>query len=291
MCAGVSPLTKRLLPDLEHMVPPLLNQYKHDLAWDRLQQSITGGLAFHCWLPWHTNVLQALLWMLPLLVSAPHTLLAELEVLNEYYASLLCGIVFGLCVFLLVLCVACCRRYFSRRCHAASIELERAFNTFEEEDRPFITSCCSLRALNFLCAPRRWCAALVQTLFAGLVAFSATFLLLPRVMQEVMSLGGVVPVFLFGWFAVSSASYSLSARPPVETALYRPTDPLQLRFLSRPLCVVAIAIAFILVRLVSSVVARRLCVIALVCLLVFLYLFCFVCLFEFVCLLLQGICC
>ena len=120
----------------------------------------------------------------------------------------------------------------------------------DEESIDFdIDSCCSFETFNFIFTRKKIHSLILHPLVSGLFAFSGCFLLQPSVILESMHIAGVVFVSIIGWYTVCSAHYSLNVSPPqTETATYRPTDPLELRFLNRPFYVVAIAAIFILMR-------------------------------------------
>ena len=109
-------------------------------------------------------------------------------------------------------------------------------------------SCCNFEMFNFIFARKKIHSLILHPIVSGLVSFSGGILLQPGVMLESMHIAGVVLVSIFGWYSVCSAHYSLSISPPQETATYRPTDPLDLRFLMRPFYVLAIAAIFIPLR-------------------------------------------
>ena len=53
---------------------------------------------------------------------------------------------------------------------------------------------------------------------------------------------------VFGWFTMCTAHYSLSVRAPPEAAFYRPTDPLELKFLYRSFYIVLLGCIYIPLR-------------------------------------------
>lgn len=120
----------------------------------------------------------------------------------------------------------------------------------DEESVEFdLDLCCSFETFDFIFARKKIHSLILHPLVSGLFAFSGCFLLQPSIMLESMHIAGVVFVSIIGWYTVCSAHYSLSISPPqVEIATYRPTDPLELRFLKRPFYVMAIAAIFIPLR-------------------------------------------
>lgn len=220
---------------------PLLNKYKYGLSRRRFLQTLTGGLKLRK-APWYAHLIQLALWIGPLLLCLPFIVLEALGVWNEYYLASVYGCVMGGGVLALGVSGACIRRH----CvvdvpPVADIQLD------DEESIDF-TSCCELEMFNFIFSKKKVHSLLLHPLLSGLFSFAGCVMLSLGVMQEAMHVAGVVVVFILGWFTLCNAHYSLSVAAPHETATYRATDPLELRFLMRPFYVMITAVVFILVR-------------------------------------------
>ena len=228
--------------NFEFEAVPLLNEYKHALFKRRILQTLTGGLKLRK-VPWYILAIQLALWISPLLVCVPFIILEALDIWNQYYLAIVYGSVVGLAVLALSMTVFCVR-------HTTTpvVELESVGPQLDDEDSVDFSSCFELETLNFVFTTKKIYGLLLHPLVSGLVSFAGCFMLFPRVLQEVMPIGGMVVVFAFGWFTLCNALYSLSVGPPPETATYRPIDYLGIKFLMRPFYVLAVAALFFPVR-------------------------------------------
>lgn len=75
-------------------------------------------------------------------------------------------------------------------------------------------------------------------------------------MLENLPVVGVVVASLLGWVTGSIACHSLCVRAPSEVAVYRATDPLDLRFITRPFYIISLAVAFIVVRYAQKTIEK-----------------------------------
>ena len=231
-------------PSQDHRPIPLLNDYKHGLSRRRLLQTLTGGLKIQR-APWHIYVLQILLWIAPALLCIPFVILEALGVWRPYFLALVYGCIVGLGVLVLNVIGVCVGH------HAASVGGNEGMSLQldDEESIDFSgSSCFHLETFHFIFANRKLHSLFLHPLVSGLLTFAGCFMLFPRVLQETLPIAGVVVVSIFGWFTLCNAHYSLTAGPPHETAVYRPMDPLELKFLMRPFYVLAIAVGFFSVR-------------------------------------------
>lgn len=219
---------------------PLLNNYKHGLLRRRLLQTILGGARIRK-VPWHVHLIQVGLWVFPLCLSIPFIALDGVNLWSKYLLALIYGssvgvvdLVEGLVVHML--------RWRQRTANLNTNELD------EEEDEIEIRTCCGMDYISFIFSPKSLFSVLLHPFVSGVFAYAGFFLLLPNVLLESLPIAGVVVVSWFGWYTVCSAHYSLSTRAPPETAVYRPTDPLELKFLNRPFYIFLIGSIFILLR-------------------------------------------
>lgn len=226
--------------------PPLLNQYKHALLRRRLLQSLTGGPKIRR-APWYIHIAQLALWTTPLVFALPFIVISSLRLWNPYYLTLIYGFIQGFAALLLEM-MGVVIRYQHNKKNILSSEI-RDPQLDDEESVDFAPeSCCSFETFDFVFACKKLHSLILHPLASGLLAFSGCFILQPSIMLESMHIAGVVFVSIFGWYAVCSAHYSLTVSPPQETATFRPTDPLDLRFLMRPFYIVAIVAIFIPLR-------------------------------------------
>ena len=219
---------------------PLLNEYKYALSRRRILQTLTGGLKFRR-APWYVHLIQLVLWFAPLLLCSPFIVLEAVGLWNPYYLATVYGCVMGGGVLVLGVTGACVRKRNQVAPSVANAQLD------DEESVDF-SSCCKLETFNFIFSKKKIHSLILHPLISGLFSFAGSLMLFPGVMQEAMHIAGVVVVCVIGWFALCNAHYSLSVSAPHETATYRPTDSLELRFLMRPFYVMATAAVFISVR-------------------------------------------
>ncbi len=106
--------------------------------------------------------------------------------------------------------------------------------------------------MDFIFSTKRLHSLFLTPLVAGLLSFATCHLLLPSVLLESLPVTGVVVVSLLGWASGCIACYSLWVRAPSEVAVYRATDPLELRFITRPFYIIALAVAFIVIRYIHN---------------------------------------
>ena len=231
-------------PSQDHRLIPLLSEYKHGLSRRRFLQTLTGGVKV-CRAPWYIHAIQLLLWIAPTLLCVPFIILEALGVWSPYFLALVYGCIAGLGVLLLDI-IGLCVRY-----HASSVtDIEGISPQLDDEDSVDFSgsSCFHLETFDFIFAKRKLHGLLLHPLVSGLLSFAGCFMLFSGVLQESLPIAGVVVVSVFGWFTLNNAHYSLTAGPPHETAVYRPTDPLELKFLMRPFYILAIAVAFFPIR-------------------------------------------
>ncbi len=222
---------------------PLLNQYKHALLRRRLLQTLTGGLKIRR-APWYIHLIQLTLWIAPFVIALPFIVVSALHLWNEYYLALIYGFINGLSVLLLEIIGVTIR---CRRQHADNGVGDAQLDDEDSVDFT-LESCCSFETFDFIFARKKLHSLILHPFISGLVSFSACFILQPSIMLETLHIAGVVTVSIIGWYTLCSAHYSLIVSPPHEIATYRPTDPLDLKFVTRPFYIVAIAAIFIPLR-------------------------------------------
>lgn len=193
--------------------------------------------------PWFIHIIQAVLWLLPLIMSAPFIILDVLELWNQYFLACVYGCVVGITVLLEGISVFFIRRYLGHT------NLEQSRVQFDDENETVeIPSFCSAETIEFIFSLKSKSSLFLHSLASGLLSFVGCFLLLPTILQETLHISFAVIVFVIGWFTLCSAHYSLSTHVPPETAVYRHTDILGLRSYYRPFYFLALGSVLIPVR-------------------------------------------
>lgn len=222
------------------VVVPLLNNYKHGLLRRRLLQTFLGGARVRK-VPWHVYLIQAGLWVYPLCLSIPFIALDGVNLWSKYLLALVYGSSVGVVVLVEGLVVHMLR-WRQRTTNLNTNELD------DEKDEIEILTCCGMDYISFIFSPKSLFSVILNPFVSGISSYAGYFILLPNVLQESLPIAGVVVVSLLGWYTVCSAHYSLSTRAPPETAVYRATDPLELKFLNRPFYIFLIGSIFIPLR-------------------------------------------
>lgn len=222
------------------VIVPLLNNYKLGLLGRRLFQTILGGARIRR-VPWHVYLVQAGLWVYPLCLSVAFVVLNGLNLWKEYLLALIYGCSVGIVVLVEGLVVHLLRR----RQRRTTLRIN---GLGDEEDEIKIPFCCGVDFIDFIFSPKRLFSIFLHPFVSGVFSYVGFFLLMPTVLQESLPVVGVVIVSLLGWFTFCTAHYSLSTRAPPETAVYRPTDPLELKFLNRPFHILLLGSIFIVLR-------------------------------------------
>ena len=221
---------------------PLINKYKYGLCRRRFLQTLFGGPVFS-FAPWFVHITQAVLWFLPLILSAPFIILDVLSLWNQYLLALVYSCVMGLIVLSEEIAVFIVRQSLEHQgSHQRSLQLD------DENVTVNIPSFYSKESIGFIFTLKSKFSLVLHPLVSGLLSFMGCFILLPTILQEVLHVSLTVLVFVIGWLTLCSAQYSLSIRLPSEIAVYRPTDFLGLRSYYRPFYILALGSVFMLVR-------------------------------------------
>ncbi len=123
----------------------------------------------------------------------------------------------------------------------------------EQDDAIEFDSLLDRTSLDFIFSSKRIPSLILTPLVTGLLSYAVCYPLLPTVLLESLPVAGVVVVFILGWTTGCIALYSLCARAPTEIAVYRATDPLELKFITRPLHVISLTAFYIALRFVSII--------------------------------------
>lgn len=193
--------------------------------------------------PWFVHIVQVMLWLLPLILSAPFIIVDGLRLWNQYFLAIVYGCVVGASVIMEEVLVLLFRRHFG---------LERRVQFDDENEEVDIPSFYSVETIDFIFSYKSKPSLVLHPIASGLLSFVSCFLLLPTILQETLHYSLVVIVFVIGWLTFCGALYSLSTRVPSETAIYRPVDLLGLRYYHRPLYIIALGSVFILTRLLVT---------------------------------------
>lgn len=179
--------------------------------------------------------------MFPLALSIPFIILDGLRLWNQYFLALVYGCTVGVFVLVEGLVVALLRWRWQQYA-GESIEYD------DELDEVVIFSCLGLETIDFVFSCKRLFSVILHPFVSGALCFAGFFILQPSILQESLPTTGLVVVSLLGWFTICIAHYSLSVRAPPETAVYRPVDPLELKFVNRPFHLLLIGSIFIALR-------------------------------------------
>ena len=238
---------------------PLLNSYKYGLVARRLLQTATGGLRLRR-APCLLHALQFTFYLSPLALAVPFIILDALGVWNEYYLALVYAFIHTLAGISLSTWVHCVKKM--RRSERR--QFDRRLDDDDDDDAIDVASCHD--ALDFLFHSKHTVSLVLHSLLvSGLLSFASSLTLLPRVLTAHLPPAGAVVVGVAGWVVTCGAHYSLSVSRPHETAVYRPTDPLELGPVVRPAHLLFCATAIIGVRCVCVCVCARACVCLCVC--------------------------
>ena len=227
----------------------LLNEYKHIVLRRRVLQTLTGGVKIRK-APYYIHIIQLIFWVFPLLVSVPVIILDALRVWNSYYLALAYGCVMGAAVMVLSVISVCVRYHHSHTSVAKFGRRDHAGARLDDEESIDFESCLDFETFEFIFSQKKTHSLILHLFICGLVSFVGCFILLPSIMLEALHIAGVVIVSIIGWLTMCSVQYSLNIAAPHEVATYRPTDPLEIKFLTRPFYVLTIAAITIPVRYV-----------------------------------------
>lgn len=218
---------------------PLLNEYKYGLCRRKVLQNIFGGPVVRK-VPFLIHLIQALLWLFPLICVIPFILLDALKVWNTYFLALVYGIMIGISsASLEVLLFIIIQRHRG---------WEQRIQFDYESEEIYIPSICSIEAVSFIFELRQKSDIILRPIASGLVSFVGCYILFPTVLQETLPIPWTVVVCAIGWLVLPITHYSLMARAPPETAVYRATCPYVLRIHHRPLYILIIGICIIIIR-------------------------------------------
>ena len=224
---------------------PLLNEYKYGLLRRRALQVLTGGAKVRK-APWFIHLIQLCLWISPLLLFIPFLVVDTLKAWNPYFIALVYAISMGIYSLLLEILIFCVQ--YRKGGWSAFISTS---NHLDDEQDQVVTfsSCFDRTTIDFIFSRKRLLSLIIHPFIVGVLSYAGCFLLLPTVMLESLHIAGLVVVYVVGWYTQCSALYSLTVNVPNElAALYRLTDPLELRYLMRPFYIVLVAATFITIR-------------------------------------------
>ena len=190
--------------------------------------------------PWFIHFMQAVLWLLPLILSAPFIILDLLGLWNQYFLAFVYGCIVGVTVLVEGIMVFIIRRH---------LGLEQRRIQFDDENETvYIPSFCSAETIAFIFSLKTKSDLFLHPFASGLLSFVGCLLLLPTILQEMLHISLAVVVFVIGWLTLCCAHYPLSTHVPSETAVYRQTNFLGLRSYYRPFYFLALGSIFIPVR-------------------------------------------
>ncbi len=218
---------------------PLLNEYKYGLCRRKLLRSLFGGPTVRV-APFFIHAIQTVIWFSPVLPAIPIVILDALEVLNSYYLAIIYAAVMGglvataeLILFIIIY------RYSSWN---QRIQLD------DESEEVYIASVYSLESISYVYDSRQKIDLILRPLVSAMISFVGIYILLPTVLMDMLPIPWIVVFIIVGWVVLCLTHYSVMVRHPPETAVYRATGPHILRWCYRPVYVLVVGIAIILVR-------------------------------------------
>lgn len=226
---------------------PLLNEYKYGLLRRRTLQVLTGGAIVRK-APWFIHMIQLCLWMSPLILYIPFLVVDTLKAWNPYLIALVYAITMGIYSLLLEILIFSIQ--YRKGGWSAFMSASNHLDDEQDQDVTF-SSCLDRTTIDFIFGGKRLHSLILHPFVVGLLSYAGCFLLLPTIMLERLHIAGLVIVFVIGWYTQCSAHYSMSVNAPNEVAVYRVTDPLELKYLMRPFYIVLVAATFITIRKVS----------------------------------------
>ena len=219
----------------------LLNSYKHRLVKRRLLQTATGGLKLQK-APYFIHVFQLLVYLTPIVIAAPSIILSALDVWNEYFTSLFHSCIHVLVVFVFRMAEYCIRRKFGNDCRPSSAQSD-------DEDMTDTEKSFGDMVYLIYVIPKNIIYLCIHSIIAsGLLSFASSYILAPKVLTEYFSIPVTVVVCTWGLLVTCNAHYSLNIHQPRETAVYRPTDRLELKPLLRATHIICVFLGIISIR-------------------------------------------
>lgn len=211
----------------------ILNDYKKEFFWKRFSQTVLGGarLRIGYSAPWYVYVLQVVLFFVPFVVGGICTLIAELGSIRWDVPMYICA-----CIMLVYSGLLQLYSHAVRNRHLAVVPIHLKNGLLEEEDQISFTSCCSSNTIQFIIPGKKYkINVVIHSFFTGITCgLGMAFLLPTRLYSLFESSSATWILFVFGWMTVCIALYSLIVNQPIEPALFRPADRLELGALMRP---------------------------------------------------------
>ena len=208
---------------------PLLNNYKLEYFQKRLPQTILGGPIIKLGsgqvnFPFYIHVYQFFLFMLPMLLAAIFTIIAETNVSLNYWIS----IAFGCVMMMIMIIIHLVMR-------TATKKLMSLGDTLEEDETEF-EGCCGISSIaRFIILQKKHALNIfLHGLCYGITSGVVFLYLLPSSANRIFSNNSTsIVCFIFGWLTACIGFYGLFARSPVEPAQFRTTDQFELQPLTR----------------------------------------------------------
>ncbi|KAL5007939.1 hypothetical protein ScPMuIL_013520 [Solemya velum] len=250
---------------------PLLNDYKQDFFSKRFPQTVLGGLKLRLGYdaPFYVYLNQILLFLSPFFLGGIFTLLVELLVLEQSIAVYAYGTSVFLFVFLTQMSSTIIK-YQDKDDNEIEI-VQKKRNLLAEEDEVDFMSCLGVETFQFVIPAKKFKVnVLLHSLLSGVMCGLGLWYLLPTTLNKLYlnETSATVMVFMFGWFAILVAQYSLTVSSPPEPATYRALDMYEITPLTRPVYIFICLVFDLLNRFVSDdfLVANQVLHIVLVCL-------------------------
>lgn len=216
---------------------PLLNDYKQDFFSKRFPQTVLGGLKLRLGYdaPFYVYLNQIVLFFSPFFLGGLFTLLVELLVIEQAIAVYAYGTSMFFFVFLTQMSSTIIKH---QEKDDNEIEIvKKKKNLLAEEDEVDFMSCVSVETFQFVVPAKKFKVNIfVHSLLSGVMCGLGLWYLLPMTLNKLYfyETSATVMVFIFGWFAIVVAQYSLTVGAPPEPATYRALDMYEMTPLTRP---------------------------------------------------------
>ena len=214
---------------------PLLNDYKRVYFFQRFSQTVFGGPVVKAnsdtdkvCLPFYIHVYQFAVFILPLILSALFTAIAETQSGLNYWMS----ITFG-CIMTVIMVIIQIGRNFSAK------KLNAPSNFAGYGDEIEFQGCFGIKhVLKFMINEKKWTPnVLFHSLVYGIVNGVIFLYLLPSSSNKLaafQSQSASLSYYIISWIASCTGLYGLVAKSPAEPCQFKTTDQYEILVLTRP---------------------------------------------------------
>ena len=216
---------------------PFLNEYKLEFFWKRVPQTVLGGpkLRLGYDAPPYVYLNQVLLFLIPWIVGGIFTALIQYQLINYEIGLIIDGILMMIFSFVVQFL-----SWWIRRKNNSVMPLEPLkfkANTTDEEDEIEFESCCGAETIEYIIPGKKHVVnIIIHSILCGPLCALGTWYLLPLTLNEIYNnnIAATAMIYIFGWIAICTATYSLVVNTAPETAIFRSMDPYEFSPLMRP---------------------------------------------------------